>query len=108
MKSSKYLPTYMSLSSPSPLPPPPLVSPSAYSSCNAAMNRIARRIARPSGDSLTSRASRTSGAFNWPRSPSSYTDLFHSRAASFPNHHDQVPRLAKRPLHPLSLADLVK
>ncbi|KAJ0115309.1 3-methyl-2-oxobutanoate dehydrogenase lipoamide kinase [Diaporthe amygdali] len=30
------------------------------------------------------------------------------RHASFPHHDDQVPRLAKQPLHQLSLADLVK
>lgn len=31
-----------------------------------------------------------------------------SRHSGFPHHDDQVPRLAKQPLYPLSLADLVK
>lgn len=73
------------------------------SSCHAAMNRITRPL-------RCSFTSRTSSQIRCPQiilRNLSCTSR-RQRPASFPDHGDQVPRLAKQPLHPLSLADLVK
>lgn len=65
---------------------------------------------RPLRCSLSSRAS---SQLIHSRTTATCTRFFSStprprRHTSFPHHDDQVPRLAKQPLHQLSLADLVK
>ncbi|CAN8102156.1 unnamed protein product [Discula destructiva] len=64
------------------------------------------RITRPSRWTATSRASRHITCPT-PIPTRSFSCSLHPRA-NFPRHDDQVPRLAKQPLYPLSLADLVK